>query len=73
MLDTRVTFRRMLLFVGSVMAAVSAASVAHAGVILFDNFNSDAHLLNWPGNSVPYLEYFGQRLCRSHRGEPRLF
>ena len=52
MLDTRVTFRRMLLFVGSVMATVSAASIAHAGVILFDNFDSDAHLLNWPGDTV---------------------
>ena len=53
MLDTRAIFRRMLLFVGSVMATVSAASIAHAGVILFDNFDSQApDQLNWPGDNV---------------------
>ena len=42
------------IFVSGVLAAgsVAAASSAHAGTVFSDNFDSDAAVLNWSGDSV---------------------
>ena len=46
-------FKRILLSLVSGVAMVSAGSMAHAGVILFDNFDFQIpDQLNWPGDTV---------------------
>jgi hypothetical protein len=44
--------KRVLLSLLSGVALVLAASAAHAGVVLSDNFNSDPQMLNWTGDST---------------------
>jgi hypothetical protein len=52
MLSRGNNMKRMVLSLLSGVALVSAASVAHAGVVLSDNFNTDTQMLNSPGDAV---------------------
>ena len=43
---------KSLLSAAGIAAAVLAAQAAQAGVVLSDNFNSDAQMLNWSGDAT---------------------